>query len=232
MKKAARTTASKKRTYRTGPRDRTVVDEQGHTLSVPPSWRLLPPGDATLTRRVKSATEHYAVTTKKGRRVISMGIWADGEVIDRLDAELHAHRQTDQYKKSLSASRKRAAVKQTEYVGEFRDAILSYLNFAPVHRPLSERLADAVAAHATPVGSGTVARTKRIPVAKRAEAAVIAWLRHQTTAYDHMKIERVKGKRREMRRQLAAGSKRLLQSYRDGKPTDDNCPLAMALREN
>jgi len=49
---------------------------------------------------------------------------------------------------------------------------------------LAIRLARAVADHATPVGSGTVARTKRIPVEERAEAAVIAWMRHQTTGYD------------------------------------------------
>jgi hypothetical protein len=48
--------------------------------------------------------------------------------------------------------------------------------------------------HATPVGSGTVARTKRIPVEQRAEAAVIAWMRHQTTGYDGMVIPRIKGK--------------------------------------
>jgi len=40
--------------------------------------------------------------------------------------------------------------------------------------------------HATPVGSGTVARTKRIPVEQRAEAAVIARMRHQTTGHDSM----------------------------------------------
>ncbi|MEZ6128720.1 MAG: DUF2293 domain-containing protein [Planctomycetaceae bacterium] len=49
-------------------------------------------------------------------------------------------------------------------------------------------MATAITAHATPVGSGTVARTQRIPVEQRAESAVIAWMRHQTTAYDHMKI--------------------------------------------
>ena len=69
---------------------------------------------------------------------------------------------------------------------------------------------SAVADHATPVGSGTVARTKRIPVERRAEAAVIAWMRHQTTAYDSMPIPRVKGKRREVRRLLAQRSKELL----------------------
>jgi len=49
----------------------------------------------------------------------------------------------------------------------------------------------AVSQHATPVGSGTVARTERIPIQQRAESAVIAWMRHQTTAYDNMKIARV-----------------------------------------
>jgi hypothetical protein len=37
--------------------------------------------------------------------------------------------------------------------------------------------ADAVTVHATPVGSGTVARTERIPVHQRAEA-IIACVRH------------------------------------------------------
>jgi hypothetical protein len=59
----------------------------------------------------------------------------------------------------------------------------------------AHRLARAVTDNATPVGSGTVVRTKRIPVEKRAEAAVIAWMRHQTTGYDGMEIPRVKGKR-------------------------------------
>jgi hypothetical protein len=58
---------------------------------------------------------------------------------------------------------------------------------------LDRVLAQAVTDHATPVGSGTVARTKRIPVEQRAEAAVIAWMRHQTTGYDGMVIPRVKG---------------------------------------
>lgn len=62
-------------------------------------------------------------------------------------------------------------------------------------------------AHATPVGSGTVARTSRIPIERRAEAAVIAWLRHQTTAYDDMKIPRVKGRRRPGVKAGASGSR-------------------------
>jgi hypothetical protein len=97
---------------------------------------------------------------------------------------------------------------------------------------VAERLAQAVTAHATPVGSGTVARTKRIPVEARAEAAVIAWMRHRTTAYEEMSIARVKGKRREVRRMLAARSKALLAGYRAGAAVNAAaCPLQRALLE-
>src|SRR5208337_3336921 len=87
----------------------------------------------------------------------------------------------------------------------------------------------AVTDHATPVGRGTVARTKRIPVEQRAEAAVIAWMRHQTTGYDGMVIPRVKGKRREVRRMLARRSHELLEGYRRGAPVPEGCPLTKAL---
>ena len=70
--------------------------------------------------------------------------------------------------------------------------------------------------HVTPVGSGTVARTVHIAIHERAEAAVIAWMRHKTTAYDEMKIPRIKGKRRETRRVLAEKSRLLLEAYRAG----------------
>jgi hypothetical protein len=67
-------------------------------------------------------------------------------------------------------------------------------------------------------------------VEERAEAAVIAWMRHQTTAYDHMTIERVKGRRREVRRMLAERSRALLDAYRAGREVDPaGCPLQRAL---
>src|ERR1700688_23229 len=90
-------------------------------------------------------------------------------------------------------------------------------------------MARAITDHPTPVGSGTVARTKRIPVEQRAEAAVIAWMRHQTTGYDGMVIPRVRGKRREVRRLLARRSNEPLDGYRRGQPVPDGCPLQTAL---
>jgi hypothetical protein len=86
-----------------------------------------------------------------------------------------------------------------------------------------------VTAHATPVGSGTVARTVMIPIEERASKAVIAWMRHQTTGYDHMKIARIKGERRAVRRQLAERSTQLLKIYRQGAPIPADCPLMKAL---
>jgi hypothetical protein len=91
-------------------------------------------------------------------------------------------------------------------------------------------LAFAIAAHAVPVGSGTVARTQRIPIEQRAEAATIAWLRHATTAYDSMSIPRVKGMRREVRRMLADRSRQLLGRYRRGEAIEaGTCILHRAL---
>ena len=71
-----------------------------------------------------------------------------------------------------------------------------------------------------------------IPTQQRAEAAVIAWMRHQTTAYDNMSIARIKGERREVRRKLAVRSRSLLEKYRSGEDIDFTmCPLAKVLNQ-
>ena len=214
---------------RPGPSERLVTTADGEVLEAPADWELLPPGDAALTRRVKAAGPSWTVQQKKGRRVFSLGVWAPAERIATIRADLDAERATPAYAKRRAAERARSDRNQQEYVADFHSAVLQFLDFHPHHVELAKRMADAVTQHATPVGSGTVARTKRIPVAQRAESAVIAWLRHQTTAYDEMKIARIKGKRREVRRMLAEQSRRMLETYRRGDPIDDSCPLQQAL---
>jgi hypothetical protein len=118
------------------------------------------------------------------------------------------------------------------YAEDFEQAVRDFLKFTEEHRELGGKMAKAIAAHAVPVGSGTVARTKRIPIERRAEAAVIAWMRHQTTAYDDMTIPREKGARREVRRMLATRSRKLLDRYRNGIPFSGRCPLISAVKEN
>jgi hypothetical protein len=54
-------------------------------------------------------------------------------------------------------------------------------------------------------------------------------MRHQTTGYDRMAIARVKGRRRQVRRELASRSIELLQRYRDGHDIPLSCPLRMVL---
>lgn len=178
---------------------------------------------------MKAAGDHWILQEKVGRRTFSRGIWAASATIDRLRAELEAERSTEGYAKRQEATARRREKVQAEYVEDFWGAVLAFLAFHPAHADLAGRLARAVTEHATPVGSGTIARTQRIPVEQRAEAAVIAWMRHQTTSYDGMAIPRVKGKRREVRRMLARRSQELLQRYRRGEPVGDECPLKTAL---
>ena len=215
-----------------GPTSGTVKSASGEVLSVPEDWALLPPGDAALTRRTKTAGAHWIVQEKKGRRTFSKGVYAPAVTIERIRTELVAERSTDAYAKRKKADALRRENAQAEYAEDFFDAVVAFLDFHSDFNDLAQQMAQLVTAHATPVGSGTVARTKRIPVEQRAEAAVIAWMRHQTTAYDSMKIARIKGKRREVRRMLARKSKELLSRYRHGESISENCPLRQALSES
>ena len=216
-------------TFSPGPTPNTVRSADGKVLTIPDGWILVPPGDAALTRRIKAAGDLYAVADKKGRKVFSRGIWTAAATIERIRAELEAERATEGFAKKKEADVRRREKAQAEYVEDFHGAVVAFLAFHSAHADLADRLARAVTVHATPVGSGTVARTKRIPVEQRAEAAVIAWMRHQTTGYDGTVIPRVKGKRREVRRMLAARSKELLGRYRRGETVGDGCPLKKAL---
>jgi hypothetical protein len=215
--------------FTSGPTPTTVRSADGKVLTAPEGRVLLPPGDAALTRRVKAAGEHWIVREKKGRKVFSRGIWAPAATIEKIRVELEAERSTEKYATRKATDARRRNKVQAEYVEDFYGSVIAFLAFHPAHADLAERLARVVTEHATPVGSGTVARTKRIPVEQRAEAAVIAWMRHKTTAYESMKIPRVKGKRREVRRLLAQRSKDLLDIYRRGETVGEECPLKRAL---
>ncbi len=218
---------------RPGPAPRRVIGLDTRVLTVPDAWDLLPPGDAALSRRIKADGPSWTVVEVKGRKRFSRGIWAPAARIAALRAELALERVDPAYQRKLDAGRHRRAEEQTAYVGEFRDAVRAFLGFHPAHTADAELLARLIADHATPVGSGTVARTERIPVEERAEAATIAWMRHQTTAYDQMVIPRIKGKRREVRRMLARRSMELLARYRRGEAVDRaSCPLAVALAKS
>lgn len=213
----------------TFPYDRVKL-EDGTKVLPPDGWILLKPGDGTLTRRVKAAGPSWTVQQKKGRKTFSHGVWAPEEIVTAERERLEAERATPEYKARRKSELERRERKHREYVAEFHQTVLDFLAFDPEFEDLAESLAAAVTAHATPVGSGTVARTKRIPVEERAERAVIAWMRHNTTAYDDMRIARIKGKRRQVRQQLAGRSRELLAAYRSGDGGSEDCPLRSALQ--
>lgn len=211
-------------------RPRHVLSADARVLAVPDDWALLPPGDGALSRRIKQDGPSWTVIELKGGKRFSCGIWAPAARIAALQAERAGELQDPAYQRKLEAGRKRRAIEEVAYEGEFREAVLAFLDFHPDHRDEAGLMARLITAHAVPVGSGTVARTERIPIGQRAEAATLAWMRHQTTGYDHMVIPLVKGRRREVRRMLAQRSHQLLACYRQGRGIDAaTCPLARAL---
>lgn len=208
-----------------------VFLKDGKETKPPAGWIFVPAGDPGLTRRLKATGEYWVLVHRRKNRVESLGLWTDGARVPGIRSRLEAERSSAAYQQKLEAARKAREARQDAYVIQFRQAIVDFLAFAPRYKALAWTLADAVTDQAVPVGGGTVARTERIPLSARAEAAVIAWMRHQTTAYDHMTIARIKGERREVRRRLAERSRILLSRYRAGEDVDqESCPLAKALK--
>ncbi|PTN09247.1 DUF2293 domain-containing protein [Mangrovibacterium marinum] len=208
-----------------------LLNEYGMPVTPPSGWSFLPAGDSGITRKVTAQGKYWRVQYKKGRKTISKGVWAPAETIVQAQQTVAAVRKTDGYQRKRAADLKRREQKQEQYEDDFLNAVIRYLNFHDRYDDLAERMAMAITEHAVPVGSGTVARTQMIPLEERAAKAVIAWMRHQTTAYEKMRIARVKGERRAVRRELAQQSVRLLHGYRTGQPVPDNCPLRCAIEQ-
>jgi len=206
-----------------------LIGEKGEILVPPATWIFLPAGDAGITRKVTAKGEFWRVVIKMGRRTISQGIWAPATTVAQAHDEVNAVRLTDEYKKKRVSDINRRDKKQELYDANFCKAVEDYLGFDAIYKPMEKMLAKAVTVHAIPIGSGTVARTQMIPIEERAAHAVIAWMRHQTTAYENVKIARIKGERRAVRRGFAQESVAILANYRQGKGITDNCPLKKAI---
>ena len=217
-----------KRIVKPGPNNQ-LIGEKGEILYPPEGWVFLPAGDAAITRKITAKGEFWRVQIKKGRRLISKGIWAPSAIIEQALRDVVETRSTEAYKKKRLSDLKRRKQKEETYSMDFLGAIVHYLNFHPEHKSFETKLAEAVNKHAIPVGSGTVARTAMIPIEERAAKAVIAWMRHQTTAYEQTKVAHIKGERRALRRQFAQQSVRLLNKYRSGENIPELCPLKKAL---
>ena len=207
-----------------------VLSLEGKQLKVPKGWSLLPPGDAALSRRIKKDGPSWTIKEPKGRKMFSQGILAPADRIEAIRQDLLKERADPSYEKKLEAGRKKRALQEQHYRSEFQHSIFVFLAFHSSYEDLAIDMSIKITEHAIPVGSGTVARTKTVPIEQRAEAATIAWMRHQTTSYDHMTIPRIKGKRKEVRRMLAERSREVLNHYRkEHHPSIHTCPLYLAL---
>ncbi len=221
-------------------RPETVVYEQqgsrkllkdGSFVDIPNGWEFVPSGDPALTRRLKAAADDYWVVKRKvGRKEFGIGLCVPIGLAAEISAQLKAERETPEYQRKLAAGRRRREKEQENYQEDFEKAVFEFLAFHERYMDLATRLAKVITEFTTPVGSGTVARTQRIPIEERARAAVIAWMRHNTTDYDHRYIPRVAGRRREVRRDLAQESLALLKEYRRGNDVPADCPLQKALK--
>lgn len=207
-----------------------VRDEYGNSILPPEGWAFLPAGDAAITRKVKACGAYWKVEFKKGRYTMSKGLWAPIEVIHTAKNDVSEIRATETYARRLENERATRNKKEESYRALFLFEVQTFLNFDIRYKEFEVKMAEMITEHATPVGSGTVARTRTIPVEMRVERAVIAWMRHKTTAYDSMKIPFVKGARREIRQQLAEKSRALLRVYRQGGSAEPGCPLGVALK--
>ena len=204
--------------------------KDGHFVDLPADWEFVPSGDPALTRRLKAtAPDYWIVKRKVGNKEFGVGLCVPKGLADGITEQLKAERETPEYQRKLEAGRRRREKEQEEYQEDFEQAVLQFLDFHSRYRELAAKLAKTITEFTTPVGSGTVARTQRIPIEQRARAAVIAWMRHNTTDYDHRYIPRVAGKRREVRRDLAHESLALLEAYRRGDDAPADCPLQRAL---
>lgn len=204
--------------------------KDGHFLDMPAGWEFVPSGDPGLTRRLKTtAPDYWVVKRRFGRKEYGVGLCVPTGLAATIAEELKNERETPEYQQKLAAGRKRREKKQEQYQEDFEVAVLAFLAFHPRWKDLAEKFAKAVTEFTTPVGSGTVARTERIPIEDRARAAVIAWMRHNTTDYDRRYIPRIAGRRSDVRRELAHDSIALLKEYRQGNDAPANCPLQAAL---
>lgn len=205
--------------------------KDGRFIDLPEDWEFVPSGDPALTRRLKAAASDYWVVKRKvGRKEFGIGLCVPKGLASEIAEQLKAERETPEYQRKLEAGRKRREKEQEVYQEDFEKAVLDFLDFHEKYRDLAVRLVKVVTEFTTPVGSGTVARTQRIPIEERARAAVIAWMRHNTTNYDRRHIPREAGMRREVRRDIAQESLALLKDYRWGVDIPASCPLQKALR--
>ena len=158
-------------------------------LTLPKGWSLLPPGDAFVTRQVKSMGPHWiAKKHVRGKEYsITFGVLAPRTNIakaKRLAAQTKEEREVRRL-----LSRKERERKNRDYTKKFMEAVIKYINFDPKYSNLAIEIARKAAEHATVVGSGRVGRTNKLTLEEKARLAARAYIRHRYTNYEEEMIK-------------------------------------------
>lgn len=189
-------------------------------IPVPEGWNLLESGDALLTRRVKARGKYWEyyheLKTKPYDKKI--GIFAPANVIEEERRKISGERRTKEYKQRLERSRKTREKKGAKYREEFTEACFRFLNFVREHEDLAWQIAWGATSVATEVGSSRVGRTSRLPLEKKAELAVRAFIRHNFTDYNKRLDEMGEPWYHEIRGNAAAKVNCFLEEHR-GSPS-------------
>lgn len=160
-------------------------------IPVPEKWDLLESGDPLITRRVKARGKYWEYYHELKTKAYNkkLGIFAPINIIEEERGKISSERRTKEYEQRLQRSQKSREKKETKYRKEFAEACFQFLNFVPDQKDLAWQIAWGAASVATNVGSGRVGRTKKLPLEKKAELAVRAFIRHNFTNYDESLAE-------------------------------------------
>jgi uncharacterized protein DUF2293 len=161
-------------------------------LQEPEGWEFLPTGDAFVTRRVKAAGVFWSLWKPRDRNHRHrrlLGILAPADTIAQ------ARAQAADTAEKRSSRRAQGAVyrarNENAYGQELAEAIVEFLNFAPLHADLARSIASEAAARAAEVGSGRVGRTRKLSLDERAALAGRALIRHKYTNYEDRLVSEV-----------------------------------------
>ena len=169
--------------------DRTITDDglvaSGYgSVEVPEDWEYLPRGNTFLTRRVKKGPHWVLMGSYKRKRGYrpTKGVHAPRAAIEETRAAEQAAAEKRERNQERSLLRREKVEEQ--YRQEFKEACLRFLDFAPEHGDLAERIATRTAEHACERHTGRVGRTSLLDLEEKAKLAVRAHIRHWFTSYD------------------------------------------------
>lgn len=151
-------------------------------IDTPSGWDSQEPGDPFITRQIKQMGPHWVALRRRKGYTETLGILAPAANIEaarRLAEETESRRSA-----ARSRSQEQRVHREDKYRQVFAEAVLSYLDFAPRHQALAQKIAQEVAGRATEVGSGRVGRTARLTLEDKAELAARAHIRHSYTKYE------------------------------------------------